>query len=133
VVKGTRQAGRREGGRPSEAGECAHSEPPYIMRHRRWRSVAIGGVLGTNAKASYSKKVGLSAKLRSVLTTNPRRHEAQKVENLSRLWSARNGRHDIMTHKSGRHSEAWGVLGCHQPATAVFEEKVGDPTCDGGP
>jgi hypothetical protein len=70
LVEGTRQAGRRAGGRPSEAGECAHSEPPDIIRHRRWRSVAIGGVLATDAKASYGKKVGLSAKLRSVLTVN---------------------------------------------------------------
>jgi hypothetical protein len=124
----------QKNGHPTEARKCAHSESANTMRRRRRRAYGGWGCAKNRRRhIIWQKRNGVPAKLGSVLTTNPRRHEAQKVENLSRLWSARNGRHDIMTHKSGRHSEAWGVLGCHQPATAVFEEKVGDPTCDGGP
>jgi hypothetical protein len=47
------------GGRPSEAGECAHSDPTDIIRRRSSRTVEIGGVLRTDTKASFGKRVGI--------------------------------------------------------------------------
>ena len=53
-------------------------------------------MLRTDAKISYRKREGVPAKRGVCSGRTPRYHEAKKVENLSRLGNARNGRQGIV-------------------------------------
>ena len=74
MVKGTRQAGRRAGWGPSEAGECAQGQPLDTMRRRRWRTCRDwGGAQNGREHIIWQKSGGPSEAGVSFGGLNPQR------------------------------------------------------------
>jgi len=103
------EAGRSAGtgGRPSEAGECAHSEPPDTMRRRRWRTCPDWVCAQNGRQDIIWQKSGHPSEAGGCARKGLRDITRQKSGPPGETGCARSERHDTIRRRRWRPCRNW--------------------------